>query len=549
MPLSDSQKAALNRLQSFYEGDNPYNSVSNPGGFRQGGHLYNFVPALKDLASVITGCAALAVEVATNSAQSPKAVRVDGDQTYTDAEKAQGQKNLGIAATLAAAVSKLGDTMTGVLRIFVTDAALELMQNGGSFDKKKWRLMNYNVDGRLYFQDYSGDTYVNNPWHFGRDGGATSLQMGDLNTRIEARALAYAAQRLALTGGTLTGALLVQNGDIAISKSYPSIQMTIPNGTKRGWQFRDEDTSVQWADYGTGNPEIRISDGGIVYTRQFGDLSTRIETRGAAYRDAAQAFATNADLAKVSKSGDTMTGPLNLSNLYTSGASSGLTMYSRNATADFQAYNNADAFRVYYNQGSIDVARIDKTGALYLAQFGDLNTRIEARGLAYQQQAINLSVQKTGDTMTGDLVISKSNPVMRFFWGGVLSAGFQVGSDGRLLYKNFDNSETYFSVGTGGDISTKQFGDLNSRIESRAQAFADDRANTRFSSARYVFVGDYDIAGNYNGGMVEPYAPSVCTGRSSITSGDGNDIILRAMRFRRPQFYTNAGGWLDVGYA
>jgi hypothetical protein len=51
--------SALTRLASFYNGS-AYNSGTNPGGFLQGGHVVNFIPALQDVASV-------AGDVATNA--------------------------------------------------------------------------------------------------------------------------------------------------------------------------------------------------------------------------------------------------------------------------------------------------------------------------------------------------------------------------------------------------------------------------------------------------------------------------------------------------
>lgn len=60
MPLTPEQQAAQNRLQTYYDGDLPYDPTSNPGGFRRGGNVINFEPALKDVATVLQGAGVLA---------------------------------------------------------------------------------------------------------------------------------------------------------------------------------------------------------------------------------------------------------------------------------------------------------------------------------------------------------------------------------------------------------------------------------------------------------------------------------------------------------
>ncbi|UYW25650.1 SGNH/GDSL hydrolase family protein [Methylorubrum extorquens] len=49
MPLSPEVQAAIERLLNYYDGDLPYDPASNPGGFRRGGNVVNFDPALKDV--------------------------------------------------------------------------------------------------------------------------------------------------------------------------------------------------------------------------------------------------------------------------------------------------------------------------------------------------------------------------------------------------------------------------------------------------------------------------------------------------------------------
>lgn len=106
----------------------------------------------------------------------------------TDARRAAILADALAAAQDAAAgrVSKAGDTMTGNLAIKKSDASFDLTQSGGSYDTFAWRVMNWNVDGRLYFQDYRNGQYQNNAVSFGRDGSINSAAFsGDLKTYVD----------------------------------------------------------------------------------------------------------------------------------------------------------------------------------------------------------------------------------------------------------------------------------------------------------------------------------------------------------------------------
>jgi hypothetical protein len=262
MPLSSDQQAALTRLQSYYEGNNPYNSVTNPGGFRQGGHVYNFVSALKDVATVCVGIASLAADVATNSAQSPKAVRVDATQTFTAAEQTQGQTNLGIASAIATAVKKTGDTMTGPLTLSYSGPILTFKMVGGTYDKAFWDWQHYPNDGHFYLQYQAPDGTNSNVLNISPNGAITTSQLGDL-----------------VLNGT------VGSQGLGIRFTFPSnADWGLRTTTGNRFQFCDGAKSVEYLSIGTD---------GSVSTKQLGDLNTRIENRAAAYANNAQTGAYN----------------------------------------------------------------------------------------------------------------------------------------------------------------------------------------------------------------------------------------------------------------
>ena len=98
MPLTSDQQAALsaalNRIFNFYDGDHDYNAATYPGAFRNGGSVVNFYPALKDVATVMQFASTLLADAMAASANSPKALRVDSAQSFTDAEVDQAITNL-----------------------------------------------------------------------------------------------------------------------------------------------------------------------------------------------------------------------------------------------------------------------------------------------------------------------------------------------------------------------------------------------------------------------------------------------------------------------
>lgn len=363
MPLTQTQQDALSRLQSYYEGNNPYNSVTNPGGFRQGGHVYNFVNALKDVALVVSGAASLVTDAVNAAASSPKAVRVDTAQSFTSAEQAQAQNNIGIAGALTSTVNKAGDTMSGALGLQYSSPQINLTQSGGTYDGNRWSVFNFSNDGKLYFQNVTKAGATTNPVSFGIDGSIVSAQFGDLNTYI-----------------------------------------------------------------------------------------------------------TNTASARVAKSGDTMSGVLNIS------------------------------------------ANIQFNGAA-----------------------------------------SQASPGARFYSPSVGDWLARLNTGNRFQLCDGGASVEYFSVGIDGSVSTKQFGDLNSRIESRAAAYASDARtgaiNSVVTSTRMVYVGDQNVAANFNGGMHEDYGASWVSGRSTSLSNDQQDIIITVLRWRQLQQYIPNQGWVASYYA
>lgn len=154
----------------------------------------------------------------------------------------------------------------------------------------------------------------------------------------------------------------------------------------------------------------------------------------------------------------------------------------------------------------------------------------------------NNRVAKTGGTMSGDLIVSKGYPSVIHDWPGVRQYAAEVRED--AYYTVFDNSAgaAALRVGPGGDLWCRQFGDVNTRIESRAASYAAYYADDRLGSANgYTnartegnFLADqiinagratdgisaYSFARRDGLGRVNANAPDGTAGSSAMVSAD-----------------------------
>lgn len=151
----------------------------------------------------------------------------------------------------------------------------------------------------------------------------------------------------------------------------------------------------------------------------------------------------------------------------------------------------------------------------------------------------NARVAKAGDTMTGDLLISKAYAATILLWGNVIRAGWMLDSDGSVVWRNFDSGAVYLRIRTSGAVETAQIGDLNSRIEQRAADFANDRASR--ITARMSFAGDVSMDKR---DLYEPWGGAVVTGYA----GNNGVGYCTNLRFRYLQMRGIDNNWYTVGY-
>ncbi|WP_147019735.1 hypothetical protein, partial [Methylorubrum extorquens] len=147
MPLDPAQQAAINRLLTYYDGDAPYDPTNNPGGFRRGGNVPNFEPALKDTATAVQGVGALvgdaqaavgATQTLRNQAQAAVATGRVGYDTLAElmanlapADGAQGEVRTGASA---GTYQKVGASGSGTWVFKSGDTVPGLTQRVGGLD-------------------------------------------------------------------------------------------------------------------------------------------------------------------------------------------------------------------------------------------------------------------------------------------------------------------------------------------------------------------------------------------------------------------------------
>ncbi|TBB75452.1 hypothetical protein ELH43_08660 [Rhizobium ruizarguesonis] len=144
-------------------------------------------------------------------------------------------------------------------------------------------------------------------------------------------------------------------------------------------------------------------------------------------------------------------------------------------------------------------------------------------------------LDKTGGTLTGDVTIQKANPSLVLDHTGVNKWGILSAANGSLSIQKLNGTVVNaLTIGADGAISTALLGDLNSRIESRATAWANDRvANLAF---RKVSSSSFNVPDN---GLMMCPAGAVLTGMNM--QGTSNNP---AMHYHYLQSFDPVRGWV-----
>lgn len=148
---------------------------------------------------------------------------------------------------------------------------------------------------------------------------------------------------------------------------------------------------------------------------------------------------------------------------------------NQNTGGDFGLRASGNTFQICDGGRTVAYVQVGTDGSLYTSQLGDLNSRIEARASAYASNAASSRVAKAGDIMDGALEVRFSEPFIWLHSPGAVRKRIWLTNDGYLRWRDQNENDDVFRFGPNGDLWTKQFGDLNNRIETRASAYANTR--------------------------------------------------------------------------
>lgn len=125
----------------------------------------------------------------------------------------------------------------------------------------------------------------------------------------------------------------------------------------------------------------------------------------------------------------------------------------------------------------------------------------------------------------------------------------------RFVYHNGDqigflgvDSNWDFWVNDAGQVWTRQFGDLNSRIEARAVAYGSEQGRywANQINGRQVYAADYGNDWANGAGYWEPHNGASVTGRATTLFSGA--YIVTGMRFRFMQLRNIDGIWYTMGW-
>jgi hypothetical protein len=141
-----------------------------------------------------------------------------------------------------------------------------------------------------------------------------------------------------------------------------------------------------------------------------------------------------------------------------------------------------------------------------------------------------------GGTMTGAITVNYVNALTRWIYPGVRAWYIQALGDGRLRFVDESGGVEYLSFAPG-----QALGDLNTRINSQALAYANDRvANLQY---RHVSLGSAALNGNTGW----KYAPggSLYVGLNYL----GSNYQYGNYAWVYPQVYDPVRGWIGFSQA
>jgi hypothetical protein len=149
---------------------------------------------------------------------------------------------------------------------------------------------------------------------------------------------------------------------------------------------------------------------------------------------------------------------------------------------------------------------------------------------------------KAGGELTGDVLITKAYPQVLHHYPNVRVWATQTREDGNFYLWDESAGGARFSVRTDGSLWCSQLGDLNSRIENRALAFANDRVAAM--AVRLTGRKNLDAINPTNGTYEAP-SGTVITGYVTVNSGSR---LILYWTYRYLQLFDPVRGWTSSWY-
>jgi hypothetical protein len=352
-------------------------------------------------------------------------------------------------------------------------------------------------------------------------------------------------------------------GPFSINMAAPYFDLTYGN-VIRSRQVIDGSGTWILRDGDNGDNKFYVTRDGGAWFKEIGGLNARIESRGGAYRDDAVNRANAYYEARLPLRRNVSSEQDIASDLFVNKAYPAFNLlYPAVKWWGFQVRENGWLYFPEDHNATFNIAFVPGGNIWSNAFGGTITDRIESRGGAYRDDAVNRANQyyearapiraNVGgrQEMSGALAVTEYLDIIR---GGVLRYRLVVDGSGNMLHQNGDNGDNFFYINTGGAVWTKQFGDLNNRIEDRAYAWANDRlaiatARINNKSIRFIYAGDLNSDWNRDqGGFKEPYGGAFITTMNWYSTGQIGDHVGGA-RWRYIQMSNSDGNWYAVGYS
>lgn len=384
-------------------------------------------------------------------------------------------------------------SITGSELVNTNGSTLSVQRNNtNAIDIEAFQTSNNTIKHSLDLNRYGGAVTIggNTVWHAGNDGAGSGLDADVLDgqsgafyqnaTNLNAGTIADARLPTSMSGKTFTGA-------IVLNSTWGTNQIT--NGTADGASYTNFNIALSgW--YGMGMKDG--SAGGINGYYDF--RAGKWDTKGGFFKNGVEMWHAGND-----------------------GAGSGL-----------------DADLLDGQQGSFYQARANHTGTQAISTITNLQSTLDGK----QANLGYAPVNKAGDIMTGTLEIQRTSPELWLHYPNVKKGKFGIDNTGTMYWMD-QGGQAHFYVTNSGAVWTQQFGDLNNRIENRAQAWADNRV----SSLSYRKVSQGNTGGNTN---IDIGGGTVVTGYQREGGGTGQVYFLY---YKYIQIFDPVRGWVGFGEA